>query len=211
MIRFVSFDLDGTLADDAFDKLVWNEKIPQLYAQKNSLTLENAKRDVYAEYYKALYVENVHCWTDISYWFDRLELENWQGLIEEMKQDVFIFPDALETLDYLKAKYQLVVLSNSEEKFLKFKIEAENIGGYFSHIISAPSRFNLTKNHSRVYQKMLKVLGASADELVHVGDDYEMDYLSAQQAGIQAYHLKRGTQKESDNHITKLTDLKKIL
>lgn len=208
MIKFVSFDLDGTLADDSFDKTVWNEKIPEAYAKKNSLPITEAKKDVYAQYYRALYVEKVNSWTDVEYWFNRLGLENWKGLIAKMKREVFVFPDARETLEYLKDKYELVVLSNSEEKFLNFKLQAEGLADFFSHIISAPSRFGITKQNTRAYQKMLKVLKASAQEVVHVGDDLEMDYATARAAGLKAFHLRRGSPPENDDQIRELIDLK---
>lgn len=208
MIRFVSFDLDGTLADDSFDKKVWHEEIPKLYANKNNLSLDEAKKSVFSEYYKALYIERIDSWTDIEYWFNRLELKGWKKLIDEMKKYVFLYKDTKEILEYLKDKYELIIVSNSEEKFLNFKLEAEGIKDYFSHIFSAPSRFNLTKQTPKTYQKVLKVLKAEPDEVVHIGDDFFMDYEIPVQVGIKSYHLRRDITPENDNQIRFLIDLK---
>ena len=50
--RFLSFDLDGTLVDLAFTDLVWHQGIPELYAQKASMELVQARELVLQEYRK---------------------------------------------------------------------------------------------------------------------------------------------------------------
>ena len=47
----ISFDMDGTIIDMNFDEFLWREEIPKLYAKKNGLSLEEAKKVVFKEYF----------------------------------------------------------------------------------------------------------------------------------------------------------------
>ena len=51
-IQVVSFDLDGTLTDSSFANSVWLEEIPKLYAIKNKISINLAKREVFNNYNK---------------------------------------------------------------------------------------------------------------------------------------------------------------
>ena len=49
-IRVLSFDLEGTLVDDKFSRLVWEEGLPALYAEEKGISLESALKRVMGEY-----------------------------------------------------------------------------------------------------------------------------------------------------------------
>jgi FMN phosphatase YigB (HAD superfamily) len=48
------FDLDGTLLDQRFDNIFWNETVPRVIASQQDSSLEECKDKVYA-YYKKVY------------------------------------------------------------------------------------------------------------------------------------------------------------
>ena len=91
MTKYISFDLDGTLASLDFDEAIWLEEIPKLYAEKNKLDLKTAKDQVYADYFRAWFIDKVPDWTDIGYWFKRFGLNDWEQLIEDMKKHIYLF------------------------------------------------------------------------------------------------------------------------
>jgi len=211
MIKYISFDLDGTLADESFDKLVWNEEIPKMYAEKSKISLEDAKKIIYSEYYKALYIEFVKSWTDIEYWFNRLGLNNWQKLIQDMKGNVFVYPDVLEILEYLSKKYKLIIISAAYDKFLNVKLEAQGIKKYFSQVFSIPSDFGIPEKNRDAFFKVLEKLKIQPNELVHIGDDHNKDYTVPMSIGIKSFHLVRSKQLKEDHTIHSLLELKEKL
>jgi putative hydrolase of the HAD superfamily len=211
MIKYISFDLDGTLADASFDRFIWHEEIPKLYAAKHGMTIENAKLHVYADYYLALYIERVENWYDIAFWFNRLGLHGWRQLVNDMKKHVFVYDDAADALEYLSKKYELLVCSNNSKKFIEAKLDAEGLKKYFDFIFSAPDDFGLGKKNKLMFQKILDKLGAKPDEIVHIGDDHELDYEVPMSVGIKSYHLVRSRVMKDKHVIHSLSELKDIL
>src|SRR3989344_7391643 len=137
MIRYISFDVDGTLADDKFDNEIWWHEIPNLYAKQYKISIEKSKMVVYSEYYKSLYIEKVNLWTDIEYWFKRLGLKDWKKLIDNTRKYVSLYYDTIETLEYLNKKYNLIIISDANKKFLDIKLDCKNIRNYFDYIFTS--------------------------------------------------------------------------
>jgi hydroxymethylpyrimidine pyrophosphatase-like HAD family hydrolase len=50
MIKFISFDLDGTLTHEnkRFDYILWNVEIPKIYAKKNDISLKEAEKVIFS-------------------------------------------------------------------------------------------------------------------------------------------------------------------
>lgn len=211
MIKYISFDLDGTLSDDAFDRFIWHEEIPKLYAVKHGMTLENAKLHVFADYYRALYIEEVENWSDIAFWFNRLNLDGWQQLVEDMKKHVFVYPDVADALNTLSKKYKLLVCSNNGRKFIEAKLDAEGLKKYFDFIFSASDDFGISKKNKVMFQKILEKLGTKPEEVVHIGDSHELDYEVPTSIGIKSYHLVRSKAMKDKHIIHSLAELKTLL
>ena len=55
-IRTVLLDMDGTLLDLRFDNHFWRELVPERYAERHSLPLDQARAEVVARTRKQLYV-----------------------------------------------------------------------------------------------------------------------------------------------------------
>ena len=207
MIKAISFDLDGTLVDEKFDTLIWDEEIPRLYAEKHHVDLERAKDKVYADYYRALYKEKETRWKDIEYWMERLKLGDWKQLVERFKHAVLVYPDVIPMLTELKKHYTLIVVSGADEKFLNVKMDAVRLKRYFDHIFSAPSHFHVAEKSAKMFLAILQKLKLNPEELVHVGDLHEHDYLVPQQIGIHAFHILRGRKRAGEHELTSLTEL----
>lgn len=113
MIKYISFDMDGTLLNEEFDKLIWNEEIPKLYAKKNNLDIETAKKEVYKDYFQDITKEKIENWTNIDFWFKRFELNNWKGLLKDLKDILCIYDDVEPILKYLSKKYKLIIITHA--------------------------------------------------------------------------------------------------
>jgi putative hydrolase of the HAD superfamily len=211
LVTHIAFDLNDTLSPLRFDKMLWNEKIPVLFSRKYHLSLEEAKKRVYAEYYRALYIERVKNWTDIEMWFARLGLDDWKGLLDEMKQDVYLYDDVRSTIEALSRRYKLVVFANTEIKFIELKLEATGIRRYFTHLVSTTSTLKISEKRSEAYSQLLLRLKLKPEQLVCVGDDAHGDYEVPSNLGIRSFLLDRSGTVEGTHVIHSLTDLQHLL
>ncbi len=211
MVRYISFDLDGTLANNDFDYMVWNEEIPRLYARIHKVPYEDARTRVFAEYYKVMHIEKPVRMSDISYWFERLKLGDYKELVQDMKRNNFVYEDTKDTLKYLHDKgYKLIVVSNADDKFLKAKTEAEGISEFFEHRFSAPTSFGHAKKNRDVFEKVLATIGVAPHEMVHVGDEHHYDVEVPGTLGISGYFLVRGN-KPAPNDANVIRSLRELM
>jgi len=210
MAKIISFDMDGTLVDPEFTDWVWLHGIPTLYAEKGGLSFEEAKHFVVEEYLKV--GEGAIEWYDIKYWFKFFKLEqNWKDLMERYVDKIDIYPDINPLLDRLRGRFPLVLTSNAGREFIDVEMEATGLRKYFDRIFSATSDFCEVKKTMGFYQRICQILGARPQEIVHVGDHYEFDYLVPRSLGIRAFYLDRSGEKQGDLILRDLRDLEKRL
>jgi putative hydrolase of the HAD superfamily len=196
MRQVISFDLDGTLIKPDFNHLIWYEMIPQLYAKKQGIELEKAKKLVKKEYDRV--GENDLRWYRLDYWLQHLRLDKSQEeILEKYMDKIILYPDVLPSLNRLKRRYRLVIASGMGEDFILIKLKKNNLTQFFSHIFSAIS-LGLIKKEESFYLAMCKSLNVKPADLIHVGDHYEVDYLVPRKIGIEAYLLDRENQRKKD-------------
>jgi HAD superfamily hydrolase (TIGR01549 family) len=210
MAKIISFDMDGTLVDPEFTDWVWGHGIPTLYAEKAGLPFEEAKGFVVKEYLKV--GEGAIEWYDIKYWFRFFQLEeSWKVLMERYADKIKVYPDVHPLLERLRDRYPLVLTSNAGREFIHMEMEATGLGRYFNQIFSATSDFGEVKKTAGFYQRICRVLEVSPQEIVHVGDHYEFDYLVPGSVGIHAFYLNRSDGRRGESIISDLRDLEKRL
>jgi putative hydrolase of the HAD superfamily len=206
MPKYISFDMDGTLVDPVFTDFVWGQGIPRLYAEKVGLPFEAAKAFVEREYQNV--GEGAIEWYDIKYWFRFFQLEqSWKSLMKQFVDKIQIYPDVNHILDRLKDTFQLILTSNAGREFIEVEMEATGLGRYFDQIFSATSDFGVVKKTIEFYQRICQILGASPQEIVHIGDHYEFDYLVPRRLGIRAFHLDRSGDKRGEFILRNLGEL----
>ena len=210
MPKIISFDMDGTLVDPEFTDWVWLHGIPKLYAEKTNIPFEEAKHFVVGEYLKV--GEGAIEWYDIKYWFQFFKLEeNWKDLMLRYVDKIRIYPDVDDILGWLKEKFPIILTSNAGREFIHIEMEATGLGRYFDRIFSATSDFGQVKKTTGFYRRICDTLGVHPQEIVHIGDHYEFDYLAPRSLGIHAFYLDRSGEKKGDFVISDLRDLEKRL
>jgi len=210
MPKIISFDMDGTLVDPEFTDWVWLHGIPKLYAEKTNIPFEEAKHFVVGEYLKV--GEGAIEWYDIKYWFQFFKLEeNWKDLMLRYVDKIRIYPDVDDILGWLKKKFPIILTSNAGREFIHIEMEATGLGRYFDRIFSATSDFGQVKKTTGFYRRICDTLGVHPQEIVHIGDHYEFDYLAPRSLGIHAFYLDRSGEKKGDFVISDLRDLEKRL
>ncbi len=210
MPKIISFDMDGTLVDPEYTDWVWLHGIPVLYAEKTGLPFEKAKHLVVEEYLKV--GEGSIEWYDIKYWFQFFQLEqSWKVLMERYVDKIRIYPNAHHLLEHLKGRFQLVLTSNAGREFIDVEMEATGLRSYFDRIFSATSDFGEVKKTVGFYQRICQILGVHPQNMVHVGDHYEFDYLVPRSLGIHAFYLDRSGERNGELVLRDLRDLEERL
>ena len=190
MTPIISFDVDGTLVKPSFNELIWFNVVPELYACKQKIKLKEAKLCVFQGYDKI--GENDARWYTLDFWLDYFDLEvKQEELLQRHAKVVSLYPDVVPTLDSLSKKYTLIVCSGMSREFIDIKLKKENIFQYFSCIFSAVSNFSLTKKEPHFYEKLCQKLNVKPSHLIHIGDNYELDYLVPKKIGIKVFYLDR--------------------
>ena len=200
--QLISFDLDGTLVEPTYINLVWERKIPELYAQKNDISLKEAIAKVMGEYERL--GDGSLLWYDIKYWFKFFDLSgDWKGLLEEHRKEIRLFPEVKEVLEELGRDFPLIITSNAAREFVEMEVKETGIEPFFSRIFSATSDFGQVKKTPEFYQQICEIMGITPSQMIHIGDHYEFDFLIPQKLGMKAYYLDRIGTKPKNGFIVK--------
>jgi len=206
-LKIISFDVDGTLVDLEYNDLIWFKEIPELVAKKKKISLEKSLKYVHEEYNK-LGEHNLN-WYDINYWVSYFGLKVYpKKILEKYESQVKIFPEVIPLLEELRKNFILIVITAMPREFLIPKMK--KLEKYFKFSFSALSDFKELKN-SEIYSKISKALNVNPEQMLHIGDHWEFDYLAAQKAGMNAIYLDRSNIKKEKFVIHNLGEVKKII
>jgi putative hydrolase of the HAD superfamily len=190
MIKVISFDFDGTIAKHTFADAFWLEGVPALYAKQHHVDVEAAKKYLFEEYEKI--GDNRIEWYDPGYWFDRFDLQaDWKKMLLKYRKNVEIYPEVRSVLKRLSTQYSLIISSNAKKEFIDVQLRQNKLNGYFDQIFSSTSDFHTVKKVTDFYAMICKKLKIKPQEMIHVGDHKEFDYLAPQKLGIISYYLDR--------------------
>ncbi|MFA5247263.1 MAG: HAD family hydrolase [Candidatus Micrarchaeia archaeon] len=189
--KVISFDLDGTLVDMDFDLYLWFEELPRLYSIQHSVSLDEAKRIMRAEYDAVGFQKRE--WYDLCFWIDHHKLcVNPRDVVKDLKQKITVFPDVIPALSKLKSQNRrMVVFSNTPKMFLDIKKKVDGLEGFFERTISVYSDYEKIKSNEGVFVRLASELGVKPCEILHVGDSYRLDYEPALREGCDALFLER--------------------
>ena len=99
-----------------------------------------------------------------------------------------LFPNTIETLEYLKNKYYLYIITNGFAEVQYEKIENSGLKKYFKKAITSEEA-GYQKPDKNIFEYSLKKAGAKPDESIMIGDDLNVDILGAKNAGIDQIYF----------------------
>jgi HAD superfamily hydrolase (TIGR01549 family) len=205
-LKIISFDVEGTLVTTDFSYAVWFEAIPELYAEKHGITIEQAKKAVTDEYKKV--GDQKPEWYDIKYWFQKLDIGNYEIAMEHYHSRVNYYPEVIDILSSLNKKYQLIAASGSSREFLHHLLR--DIKHYFHKVFSSISDYKQIKTND-FYREICKTLDVSPEQVLHVGDNWQFDCVAANEIGIHTLFLDRKGQNDHQDSLTTLAQLNTFL
>lgn len=190
---FISFGLNGTIVDSTHLKRIWNEEIPAFFAKQNSLDVNEAKKIVFSEYYSARSVEGVmqNNWENIEYWIERLKIPEFRKEFDSNAKKFFtLYPEVKNCLELLKKEHSLVLITGVNSDLLELELRTVGLLNYFEQVFSS---YDISEGPKtpKTFSKALEALNCSTEELIHIGSNYERDYLFPSSVGIVSYLLDR--------------------
>ena len=202
-IKIVSFDVEGTLVTTDFSYAIWFEAIPKKYAAKHKISLEQARQAVREEYEK-IGDQRVE-WYDINYWFHKFDLGSYKTAMEEYQQKVHYYPEVVQILSSLSSSYKLIATSGSPHEFLEHLLR--DIRHFFYKVFSSISDFRQIKTID-FYKQLCMELDVTPEQILHIGDNWQFDFLNARETGLRAFFLDRDYINNKPGALANLDQLK---
>lgn len=197
-INTVFLDMDGTLLDLHFDNHFWLEHMPKRYAEKHSITLEQARQNLMANY-KAH--EGSLKWYCLDHWRDALQMDI-LSLKHEVADRIAIRANVLEFLDYLHGlNKRVVLLTNAHQETVKLKFDYTDIAHHFDRIITAHD-VGLAKEQPGFWQALVKMENFDKARSLFIDDNLDV-LKNAQDYGIKHLIAIKQPDSRQDSKDTK--------
>jgi putative hydrolase of the HAD superfamily len=101
------------------------------------------------------------------------------------RQQVTLYQDVVPVLSRWAQRYRLVAVSNGNADIARI-----GLGEYFTASVSA-HEVGFGKPDPRIFLEACRRAGADPGQVLHVGDDLDLDVRAAQGAGLQAAWIRR--------------------
>ena len=107
------------------------------------------------------------------------------GVFYAARQQVDLYADSAGALARLAARFPLLALTNGNADVYLVGIGHFFVGSVGAHTVGLP------KPHKAIFDAAASALGCRHEEVLHVGDDAQLDVLAALDAGMQSVWVNR--------------------
>ncbi len=224
-IKHIFFDLDHTLWDFESN----SKKTFSYIFDKNNLDIEfedfiDVYQPINHEYWK-LFREDKVSKADLRYGrlkesFQAINYESDDALIHLLSEQYItylaehndLFENTFLILDYLQSKYKMHIITNGFEEVQYRKLKNSNLLPYFDKVITS-EKVGVKKPNPRIFKYALDIAGASSNESIMIGDNFEADILGAKNMGMKVIFCKFNGEiaTEKVDSVDNLLELKNFL
>lgn len=199
MIKVIVFDLDDTLYDQKLYVYKAFRKISKFISKKY-------KRDE-----QFIYRSLIRMWLrngPMYQWLfndlvKELGIES-KSLINTLvrifhsyKSKLRLYPKTRDTLQKLRKKYIIGMITDGNVQMQKNKISALNIKNLFNIIIFCKLKKGFEKPNVNSYRLMIKKIGIKPNEMIYIGDNPYVDFIGAKKIGINTVRILKGFYKNT--------------
>ncbi|MBF8150359.1 noncanonical pyrimidine nucleotidase, YjjG family [Winogradskyella sp. F6397] len=132
-----------------------------------------------------------------------------ESYINELTTFNHLFDGAFDTLDYLKDKYELHIITNGFDSAQNKKLTTSNIKQYFKTVTNS-EMVGVKKPNPKIFNFALDLAKAKATESLMIGDNIEADIEGAHNIGMDTIHFDY--KDAHNNHkFKRITNLKMLL
>ncbi len=135
------------------------------------------------------------------------------GMMQQAKMDLVLFDDVPAALDDLKKRGLKLGLISNIEKDMTATLNKLSLSSRLDIIVTSQDA-GYTKPQKEIFQYALKKAGVQPADAVYIGDQYQVDIIGANQAGMRGILLDRdGYYKERLDcvKVKSLGELKTVL
>lgn len=158
--------MDGTLLDLHFDNHFWLHHMPLKIAQKQNISIEQARQYIHTEYQK---VSGTIDWYCLDFWAEKLNF-NIVEAKREVEHLISLRDDTLPFLDALReAGKEVVLVTNAHPDSLSLKVEHTKLDEHIDTLIST-HEFGVTKESQSLWQQLQARLGFDPETTLFVDD-----------------------------------------
>jgi putative hydrolase of the HAD superfamily len=181
----VLLDLDGTLLDRHFDDFFWQNLVPEKYAKRHGIPVDDAKEHLFNTYRK---YEGTLKWTDLDYWSRELSLDI-PALKGHLRHLINVHPYAEKFLIEMRRQDKKIHLfTNAHYKSVDLKFEKTGIGKYFDSVVTS-NGIGSPKENQEFWHRAQSLTGFDKERAIFV-DDTEEVLRAARIYGIRHVVLK---------------------
>ncbi|MFC9128075.1 HAD-IA family hydrolase [Streptomyces sp. NPDC057099] len=125
-----------------------------------------------------------------------------------------VFPDVPDALRTLKERYDIAILTNSDDDLIPYHLET--IGVPFDHVVTA-QQAGAYKPRREAFEKLFEVLPQSRDQITHAAQGWDYDIMPTKDLGIarrvwvNRYDLKGSDAYQPYDEIRDLSELPPLL
>lgn len=202
-IDTVLLDMDGTLLDLNFDNHFWLEFVPSRFAEKNQLSIEQAKQQLAPQFKE---MEGKLEWYCLDYWSDVLKLDI-AGLKTEIAGLISVLPHVVEFLEAVQhSSRRIILVTNAHRASLDLKMGKTCLHPFFDQIISSHD-YGCPKETQAFWSKLDSQQGFDNNKTLLVDDSLAV-LNSARLYGIK--HLISISKPDSQQAKRDITDFPAI-
>ena len=165
-VEWVILDMDGTVLDLAYDNYFWRELVPQRYAQRNGLTLEQSRERLTPKF---LEVQHTLPWYCTDYWSGVTGI-NMAELKREIRHLIGPLDGAVDFLHTVRASgRKLWLATNAHRDSWTLKLEQTGLTPLFDQIVCSHD-FGAPKEDQRFWQRFIAAHPFERERALFVDD-----------------------------------------
>ena len=127
--------MDGVVLDNTYDNDFWQNQIPEAIADNKGIAFDDAKRLAIQIFN---YKKNTKDWYDVDYWSNMLDIDiEAQKRSKKSYSKISLYDGVIDTLNALKSKTKMILITNAHRKTLNIKLEKYNLAPYFDDMVCA--------------------------------------------------------------------------
>lgn len=172
-------DMDGTLLDLAFDNYVWKQLVPEKWAERHGMDVEDARKHLFGRFGS---VQGDLRWYCLDHWSDELGM-NMLELHRDVDHRIGYLPGAEAFLETMHAHHiRVIMVTNSHPDTLGLKDEVTGLKRYFDAVYTSHD-FGAPKERQEFWHSLREEEGFDQESSVMVDDTHSVLH-SARAFGI---------------------------
>lgn len=223
-IRAVTLDLDNTLWEidpviHRAEETLWawlGEHYPRIHQNYSAADLIEMRHAVVEEYWEKHFdfrflrkkvLEKVA----LGAGYDASLVEPAFDVFDNVRNDVELYPDVLEELEFLFSRFTVVAVTNGNSN-----LDTIGIGHLFHGVVTAVSA-GAAKPAKQIFDVAIETAGVERAAILHVGDHPETDVTGARNAGLRTAWINRNGDRwpaelpAPDAVVTDMAELRRLL